>query len=79
MLWDEATASIDPHMEKEILTEIIEQVKEEKKFLLAATHRVDTLPLFQEVWFIKDGTVFLQGPHDKLLLEPIYREFFEKK
>jgi ABC-type multidrug transport system fused ATPase/permease subunit len=79
MLWDEATSSIDPNMEKEILMEVIQHIKNENKILLAATHRVDTLPLFDQVWFVKEGKVALKGVHQELLLDPTYREFFEKK
>lgn len=77
MLWDEATSAIDPRMEKDILLQVIQQVKIEKKVLIAATHRVDTLSFFDQVWLVQKGKVVLQGPHFTLLKEPLYRDFVE--
>ena len=78
MLWDEATSAISTAMEKDILNQVIQTVKDENTTLIAATHRLETLPLFDQVWFIKKGRVVLRGAHHDLLSEPIYREFFEK-
>jgi len=67
LLLDEATSAIDGATEKHITEVLVSTVHETRTSLFSVTHRLTWLALFDEVWFIKDGTVALKGPHIQLM------------
>lgn len=74
-LLDEATSAIDLASEKDITERLIAAAREADKALIAVTHRLTWLPLYDEVWFVEGGHLLYVGPHDQLLREPRYRAF----
>ena len=74
-LLDEATSAIDAVSEKDITERLIGAAKVEKKSLIAVTHRLTWLPLYDEVWFIEGGRLIYSGHHSELLKDARYRSF----
>ncbi|MBQ49539.1 MAG: hypothetical protein CMP10_19320 [Zetaproteobacteria bacterium] len=74
-LMDEATSAVDVKLEKHVTSSLIESAQIQNKALLMTTHRLSCLNLFDEVWFMEEGTIKLVGPHSTLMDEPRYRAF----
>jgi ABC-type multidrug transport system fused ATPase/permease subunit len=74
-LLDEATSAIDAASEKDITERLIRAAQMERKVLIAVTHRLTWLPLYDQVWFVEGGQLMFAGAHDVLLREPRYRAF----
>ena len=74
-LMDEVTSAIDSKNERELTLKFIQWAKEQNKFLVMATHRLRWLDSFDEVWFVEDGSVKLQGKHTDLLEHDRYHAF----
>lgn len=76
-LWllDEATSAIDPTTERDITERLIAACRERGTILVAATHRLEFLDLYDEVWFVEGGGVALRGKHATLQATPRYRDY----
>jgi subfamily B ATP-binding cassette protein MsbA len=74
-LLDEATSAIDAVSEKDITERLIQAARADRKGLIAVTHRLTWLSLYDEVWFVEGGRLLFAGVHDDLLREPRYRAF----
>ncbi len=75
LMLDEATSAVDGASEYDISKRLIETVHETGTILLAVTHRLRWLELYDEVWFVENGKVMLTGSHKKLLAHDRYRAF----
>lgn len=75
LLLDEATSALDAATEGEILERLIHRVQDTGKCLLAVTHRLQWLDLFDEVWFVENGTIALRGSFEELLKTERFARF----
>ncbi len=75
LMLDEATSAIDAEAERDILSRIIKDCHLHRRALVAITHRVQWLSMFDEIWFVEQGGVTLKGPHQDLLKQKRYQEF----
>ncbi len=65
VLLDEPTSSLDPKTEKEIFMSIIQQYKDQ--VIITACHRLNLVPLFDKIVFVRDGAVDESGTFAELL------------
>jgi ATP-binding cassette, subfamily B, bacterial len=65
ILLDEPTSSLDPKTEKEIFISILNHYKE--RIIITACHRLNLVPLFDKIVFIRDGQVVELGSFSELL------------
>ena len=65
LLLDEPTSSLDPKTEKEIFISLLEHFKE--RVIITACHRLNLVPLFDKIIFIRDGNVEETGTFTELL------------
>jgi len=65
LLLDEPTSSLDPKTEKEIFIGILEHFS--KLTVLSACHRLNLVPLFDRVIYVRDGIIEEQGSFEQLL------------
>jgi ATP-binding cassette subfamily B protein len=73
LVLDDATSSVDPHVEQRILAGLREAGAVSTVVVVA--HRRATIELADEVVFVADGRVSARGTHDQLLTDaPAYRE-----
>lgn len=75
LLLDEATSALDVATEGSILRRITAAAKLNLSAVIAVTHRLQWLPLFDEIWFVEDGGVVLKGTHQDLLAAPRFVSF----
>lgn len=75
LMLDEATAAVDVATEKDISTRLIDAVRRDGTMLIAVTHRLRWLDLYDQVWFVEHGVIQLVGRHLELLNVPRYRQF----
>ncbi len=75
LMLDEATSAVDGATEYDISKRLIETVHETGTILVAVTHRLRWLELYDEVWFVENGKVLLSGTHKELLANERYRTF----
>lgn len=75
LLLDEATSALDVATEGSILRRITAAAKVSGSAVIAVTHRLQWLPLFDEIWFVEDGGVGLRGTHQELLAVPRFISF----
>jgi ATP-binding cassette, subfamily B, bacterial MsbA len=75
LMLDEATSAVDGATEYDISKRLIETVRETGTILVAVTHRLRWLDLYDEVWFVENGRVLLTGRHQELLAHDRYRAF----
>lgn len=75
LLLDEATSALDVATEGSILKRITAAAKVHQSAVVAVTHRLQWLPLFDEIWFVEDGGVGLRGTHQELLSVPRFVAF----
>jgi len=75
LLLDEATSAIDSETEREITKLLISMCKTEAFSLFAITHRLEWLPLYDEVWYLKAGEIMFKGAHVDLLAFEAYAQF----
>lgn len=75
LLLDEATSAIDGRSERDITEHVIEACRRDGLAVVAVTHRLACLGLFDEVWFVEGGERKLVGSHDDLLREPRYAAY----
>ncbi len=78
VLLDEATSSVDPENEYEILKAIDELCK--GKTVISIAHRLSTVKNADNILVIKDGQLVQSGKHVKLMEQPgIYYDFIESR
>ena len=65
ILLDEPTSSLDPKTEKEIFHSLLELYKE--RVIITACHRLNLVPLFDKIIFIRDGAVEESGSFSELM------------
>ncbi len=75
LMLDEATSAVDVATEHDISTRLIGTVHETGTILLAVTHRLRWLELYDQVWFVENGAVIMTGTHSKLMNNERYRAF----
>lgn len=75
LLLDEATSAVDVATEEDITHRTIALARREGFCLLAVTHRLSWLHLYDEVWFFESGKRILWGPHQQLLQDERYRRY----
>ena len=75
LLLDEATSALDVVTEGAILRRLTDLAKRNRRSVVAVTHRLQWLQLFDEIWFIEDGRIALRGTQQELLAEPRFVDF----
>jgi ABC-type multidrug transport system fused ATPase/permease subunit len=75
LMLDEATSAVDVATEHDISTRLISTVHETGTILLAVTHRLRWLDLYDQVWFVENGDVTMTGTHRELMKIDRYRTF----
>ncbi|MGL5437314.1 MAG: ABC transporter ATP-binding protein [Lachnospiraceae bacterium] len=74
VILDEATSSVDPENEYELLSAIRELTKE--KTLISIAHRLSTVKDADQILVIDEGQIVQQGTHQTLINQPgIYQRF----
>ena len=75
---DEATSSVDPENEHELLSAILELTQ--GKTLISIAHRLTTVQNADQILVIDNGTVVQQGTHSELLTQDgIYQSFWKQR
>lgn len=78
IILDEATSSVDPENEKDLLTAIQELTK--NRTIVSIAHRLSTVKNADQIIVIDRGTIVQQGTHLELMQEDgIYRRFLEAR
>jgi ATP-binding cassette, subfamily B, bacterial MsbA len=67
LLLDEGTSALDGATEKALMETLIAIVHESHTGLISVTHRVQCLPLYDEIWIMKDGVLASSGRYADLL------------
>jgi len=75
LMLDEATSAVDVATEHDISTRLISTVHETGTILLAVTHRLRWLDLYDQVWFVENGHVIMTGTHSELMKNDRYKTF----
>lgn len=65
LLLDEPTSSLDPKTEKEIFFSILQHYRD--RVIVTACHRLNLVPLFDKIVFVRDGAVEEFGTFTELL------------
>ena len=69
LLFDEATSNLNPSSEEKIFNNLKSFCKKNNTTLVHVTHRKDLLKELDEIIFIDQGKIIVQGKHEKLLTE----------
>ncbi len=78
IILDEATASVDPENEKELMEAIDALTKEKTIFMIA--HRLKTVRNADQILVLNQGRIVQQGRHEELIQqEGIYKRFVESR
>ena len=78
IILDEATSSVDPENEHELLGAIKELTK--GKTLISIAHRLTTVRDADQILVIDSGSVAQQGTHEQLMKEEgIYSRFWKQR
>ncbi len=75
LLLDEATSAVDAATEQDISERLIAKNRDRNGLMLAVTHRLRWLGLYDEVWFVEDGKLVFKGRHQDLMSNDRYRAF----
>ncbi|MGN0034116.1 MAG: ABC transporter ATP-binding protein, partial [Coriobacteriales bacterium] len=76
VILDEATSSVDPENEHELMTALAELTR--GKTLISIAHRLNTVHNADQIVVLDAGRVVQRGTHDELMAEEgIYRRFIE--
>ncbi|MBR2834564.1 MAG: ABC transporter ATP-binding protein [Coriobacteriales bacterium] len=76
VILDEATSSVDPENEHELICAIEELTRD--KTLISIAHRLNTVQNADQIIVLDNGQIVQRGTHDKLMQEEgIYRRFVE--
>lgn len=74
VIFDEATANVDPENEDRLQTAIEELTKDKTVIMIA--HRLKTVRNAEKILVLSDGKIVQEGKHDKLIKEKgIYADF----
>ena len=77
ILLDEPTSSVDSRNELQIYKNIFNEYKH--KTMLSTVHRLHLLPLFDNIYYFKDGKIIARGSMHKLLKDyPEFRSLWKK-
>ena len=77
VLLDEPTSSVDFHNELVIYENIFGSFEE--KTIIAAVHRLYLLPIFDKIYFLKEGSIIAAGSFEELnTSSPEFRELWSK-
>ncbi len=75
LLLDEATSALDVATEGSILRRLVADVQSNGKVMFAVTHRLQWLPLFDEVWLVENGVVSMRGTPDEMMANKRFEAF----
>jgi ABC-type multidrug transport system fused ATPase/permease subunit len=75
LLLDEATSAVDVASEFEITQSVIDDAKRHQRVLIAVTHRLQWLSLYDQVWFVEDGRVMFTGSFEAIQKHERFRSF----
>jgi subfamily B ATP-binding cassette protein MsbA len=75
LLLDEATSAVDVASEFEITQSVIDDAKRNHRVLIAVTHRLQWLSLYDQVWFVEDGRVVFTGSFEAIQKQERFRSF----
>lgn len=76
LIVDEATIGLDPKHEKEVLDMILSSTP--NKTVIWITHHLAGVRAMDQILFLKDGKIFMQGSHQELFAkEPYYQKLYE--
>lgn len=76
LVLDEATSNLDVLTEKKIHNSLNKLGKEQT--VIAITHRISSLYLFNRIIAIKDGKIVGEGTHNELLENPYYKKLWQQ-
>lgn len=65
LLLDEPTSSLDPKTEKAIFLSLLEHFKD--RVIMTACHRLNIVPLFDKIVYVRDGTILESGSFSELI------------
>lgn len=78
IILDEATASVDPENELEIMQAIYELYK--NKTCIIVAHRLNTIRSAGQILVLENGKIIQKGKHDELIKQDgVYRRFIEHR
>ncbi len=78
VILDEATSSIDPENEKQLLIALKNLLKNKTTIIIA--HKLSTVKNADQIIVLKEGTIEQVGTHDELSsIEGIYKDFLESR
>jgi len=75
LLLDEATSALDVATEGSILRRLAADVQATGRAMIAVTHRLQWLPLFDEVWFVENGVFSLRGSPQEMMANKRFEAF----
>ena len=75
LLLDEATSALDVATEGSILRRLAADVQATGRAMIAVTHRLQWLPLFDEVWFVENGMFSLRGSPQEMMANKRFEAF----
>ena len=74
MLLDEITSALDPELVGEVL-EVVRGLRGQGMTMLLATHEMSfAREISDQVCFLKDGRILVQGAPDQMFSEPVHQE-----
>jgi ABC-type multidrug transport system fused ATPase/permease subunit len=75
LLLDEATSAVDVASEFEITQSVVDDVKRNRRVLIAVTHRLQWLSLYDQIWFVEGGQVVFKGTYETVQKQERFRAF----
>lgn len=75
LLLDEATSAVDVASEFDITQSVIQDAKRNQRILIAVTHRLQWLSLYDQIWFVEGGQVVFSGSFETIGKHEKFRAF----